>query len=78
MEVAQVRYSSRDVEMVLGPVLFLIFINDLSPVLKSFCSIFADDTTAYTIRKDVASTCSDLSKDFDALPAASGWPGLGA
>ena len=52
------------------PVLFLVFINDLPSVLKSFCSIFADDTTAYTIGKDVASTCSDLSKDLD---AASGW-----
>ena len=41
---------------VLGPVLFLVFINDLPSVMKSFCSIFADDTTAYTIGKDVAST----------------------
>ena len=40
---------------VLGPVLFLVFINDLPSVMKSFCSIFADDTTAYTIGKDVAS-----------------------
>ena len=55
---------------VLGPVLFLVFINDLPSVMKSFCSIFADDTTAYTIGKDMASTCSDLSKDLD---AASGW-----
>ena len=55
---------------VLSPVLFLVFINDLPSVMKSFCSILADDTTAYTIGKDVASTCSDLSKDLD---AASGW-----
>ena len=55
---------------VLGPVLFLVFINDLPSVLKSFCSIFADDTTAYTIGKDVVSTCSNLSKDLD---VASGW-----
>ena len=39
----------------LGPVLFLVFVNDLPYVMKSFCSIFADDTTAYTIGKDVAS-----------------------
>ena len=55
---------------VLGPVLFLVFINDLPSVMKSFCSMFADDTTACTIGKDVACTCSDLSKDLD---AASGW-----
>ena len=49
---------------VLGPVLFLVFIYYLQSVLKSFCSIFADDTTAYTIGKDVVKmlvkTCSNL------------------
>ena len=67
MEVAQSRHSSRDC---LGPSIVYVFINDLPSVLKSFCPIFADDTTAYTIGKDVASTCSNLSKDLD---AASGW-----
>ena len=55
---------------VLGPVLFLVFINDLPLSLQNGCSIFADDTTAYTIGDTVTSTCSALSLD---LAAASSW-----
>ena len=55
---------------VLGPVLFLVFINDLLLSLQNGCSIFADDTTAYTIGDTVTSTCSALSLD---LAAASSW-----
>ena len=32
---------------VLGPPLFLIYINDLSDVLTSACKIFADDTSLF-------------------------------
>ena len=32
---------------VLGPVLFIIFINDLSDVVKCICKLFADDTKLY-------------------------------
>ena len=32
---------------ILGPILFLIFINDLPDCLKSVCHIFADDTKVY-------------------------------
>ena len=50
---------------VLGPVLFLIFINDLPQSINGACSIFADDTTAYTSGKDPLSTCRDLSINLD-------------
>ena len=53
-----------------GPVLFLVFISDLPLSLQNGCSIFADDTTAYTIGDTVTSTCSALSLD---LAAASSW-----
>ena len=51
---------------VLGPVLFLVFTNDLPLSLQNGCSIFADDTTAYTIGDTVTSTCSALSLDLAA------------
>ena len=33
---------------VLGPVLFIIYVNDMPDSLQNFCKIFADDTKIYT------------------------------
>ena len=41
---------------VLGPCLFLIFINDLPDVVQSSISLFADDTKLYSQSNDAAST----------------------
>ena len=62
---------------VLGPVLFLTFINDsdLPQSLTCECSIFADDSTAYTAGKDTQLTCRKLSPNLD---YASDWPRHGA
>ena len=32
---------------VLGPILFIICVNDISDSLQNFCKIFADDTKVY-------------------------------
>ena len=59
---------------VLGPVLFLTFINDLPQSLTCECSIFADDSTAYTAGKDTQLTCRKLSLNLDyASDWASSW-----
>ena len=56
---------------VLGPTLFLIFINDLlDNVLKSFVNIFADDTTNYGVTSKNYShnnLCDDLSHDLSEI-----------
>ena len=36
-----------EITQVLGPILFVIFINDISIVLKNCCKLFADDATLY-------------------------------
>ena len=37
---------------ILGPFLFLVYINDLPNELKSSIKLFADDTSLFTIVKD--------------------------
>ena len=50
---------------VLGPTLFLVFINDLPTNLVGKPSIFADDSTVYSHGNDRLETCRALSKDLD-------------
>ena len=49
---------------VLGPVLFLVYINDLPCSFSNDCSIFADDTLVFTTGSKPPSICSMLSKDL--------------
>ena len=50
---------------VLGPLLFLIYINDLSVCTTKLKSIlFADDTTLYTSNKNVNNLCADMSAEL--------------
>ena len=51
---------------VLGPILFVIYINDLPRVCKSSVKLFADDTKIFT-RSDVEGATETLQKDLDRL-----------
>ena len=54
----------------LGPMLFLIYINDLPIQLESSCAIFADDTTVHAASSDSKLSCARISADLD---VASEW-----
>ena len=49
--------------LVLGPILFLAYINDLSQYVKSKARFFADDTVIYLAIKS-ANDCIQLQQDL--------------
>ena len=51
----------------LGPLLFIIFINDIFDDLESEILVFADDTTLLTSGKDPAQTSAILNRDLDKI-----------
>ena len=52
---------------VLGPLLFLIYINDLEGNIKSNIKFFADDTMLLSIVKDPVTSANDLNHDLDII-----------
>jgi hypothetical protein len=53
---------------VLGPLFFLIFINDLAFLLEEImCKMFADDTTLYDAHEDLDKLISKFKKSLEKL-----------
>ena len=52
---------------VLGPLLFLIYINDLEDGIKSHVNFFADDTSLFSIVKDPVVSALNLQHDLDRI-----------
>ena len=52
---------------VLGPLFFLIFINDLAFTMKLKCKMFADDTTLYDSDKDLQTLLNRFTKNLEPL-----------
>ena len=52
---------------VLGPLLFLVYINDLETGIKSSIKFFADDTSLFSIVKDPITSAADLNHDLQLI-----------
>ena len=53
--------------MALGPLLFLICINDLPDEITSICKIFADDTSFFSKVLDVNKSTKKLNLDLEKI-----------
>ena len=51
--------------LVLGPILLLIYINDLPDGITSICKIFADDTSLFSKVQDINRSANELNCDLE-------------
>ena len=52
---------------ILGPIFFLVYINDLAVGLKCNVKLFADDTSLFTVVEDSNTAANDMNHDLDLI-----------
>ena len=52
---------------ILGPLLFLIYINDLTEDLSSNEKIFVDDTFLFSVGYDIQTSANNLNQDLEKI-----------
>ena len=52
---------------ILGPFLFLVYINDLPDGINSLCKIFADDTSLFSRVSEIHKSASNLNDDLEKI-----------
>ena len=53
--------------MILGPLFFLAYINDLTADLKCSVKLFADDTSLFTVVRDPIAAANDMNHDLELI-----------
>ena len=51
----------------MGPLLFSIYINDLSNDIKRKCKLFAVDTSLFSVVHDIETSANDLNHDLEKI-----------
>ena len=54
---------------ILGPLFFLVYINDLIEDLRCNAKLFADDTSLFTIVHNANTAASDMNHDLEMIKA---------